>query len=171
MKIKRKQLVFQRNRVKREASVLCCLSLVMPVLAVQWEWVCRIKQLELKTQGLHDMHFLGRDKYFILALVWFKGQSAGQQLKLTLSFSFIQRKYSLCILRLLCNMAQRAVRGDSKELQLKGTYQKTMVDAQTKKLKRLKSEMVKSVLIIITKKFFMIANCKIGRLLRAQAFE
>lgn len=68
-------------------------------------------------------------------------------------------------------MAQRAVRGDSKELQLKGTYQKTMVDAQTKKLKRLKSEMVKSVLIIITKKFFMIANCKIGRLLRAQAFE
>lgn len=65
----------------------------------------------------------------------------------------------------------KAVSRDSKEIQLKSTHQKTMVDAQTNELKRPKSKMVKSVLIIITKKFFRIANCKIGRLLRAQALE
>lgn len=46
-------------------------------------------------------------------------------------------------------MAQRAVSGASKQVQLKTTYQNTTVDAQTNELKRLKSEMVKSALTII----------------------
>lgn len=46
-------------------------------------------------------------------------------------------------------MAQRPVSRGSKQVQLKTTYQNTLVDAQTNALKRLKTEMVKSALIII----------------------
>lgn len=46
-------------------------------------------------------------------------------------------------------MAQRPASGGSKHVQLKTTYQNTMVDAQTNELKRLKTEMVKSALIKI----------------------
>lgn len=50
-------------------------------------------------------------------------------------------------------MAQKAASGGSKQVQLKTTYQNTMVDEQTNELKRLKSEMVKSALIIKILKF------------------
>lgn len=62
---------------------------------------------------------------------------------------FYTRKYSLCTLGLLSNTAQRTGSGGSKQVQLKTSYPNTMVDAQTNELKRLKTEMVKSALIMI----------------------
>lgn len=46
-------------------------------------------------------------------------------------------------------MAQRPVSGSSKQIQLKTIHQNTIVEAQTNELKRLKTKMVKSALIII----------------------
>lgn len=45
---------FQADGVKGEIFVLCCLSLAMPVLAVQWEWIHRMKQLETLKSIKHN---------------------------------------------------------------------------------------------------------------------
>lgn len=56
-------------------------------------------------------------------------------------------------------MAQRPVSGSSKQIQLKTIHQNTIVEAQTNELKRLKTKMVKSALIIIIIIVIKISSC------------